>query len=293
MKSKFFLGIAAMLLFASCDEETIVVKTNLKPETPSEVFTATTEPRPSTSTRTSLSDHTNGDGCYSLYWSAGDAISISDGVNTAVYTTADSYTSTAEFSRSEGTVSDTASQYTAFYPATITSTNMVLPATQNHVSDNVENFPMRAVSKNKGLAFKNLCGIIRFSLKSEDSGQVSISSISLSADKGLSGTFTVGNDNAAVVSGSNGVVLNCAEAKPLYTASATDFNIIVPQGKYNPLKVKIRDADGKEINLVSEGTITVKRSEITRITLTLAQSTFETSLETIPITDSDVDFTER
>ncbi len=292
MKSKFFLGIAATLLFASC-EDTLVLKPDLDLEIPSEQFTATTESRPSTSTRTSLSGSVNGDGCYSLYWSAGDAISISDGVSTTVYTTADSHSSTAEFSLSEGTVSNTASQYTAFYPATITSTNMVLPAAQNYISDNVENFPMRAVSTNKVLAFKNLCGIIRFSLKSEESGQVNVSSISLSANKGMSGTFTVGNDNAAVVSGSNGVVLNCAEAKSLYTASATNFNIVVPQGEYNPLKVKIRDAEGKEVNLVSEDAITVKRSEITRITLTLAKSTFETSLETIPITDSDVDFTER
>ena len=98
---------------------------------------------------------------------------------------------------------------------------------------------------------------------------------------------------AAVVTGTNGVILTCAEAEQLYATSTTDFNIIVPQGEYNLLKVKICDADGNEANLVSEGSISVKRSDITRITLTLAKSTFETSLETIPITDSDVDFTER
>lgn len=290
MRSKIFFGIAAMLLFSSC-EESFEIGTNLEGVNSSEVFTATTESDPST--RTSISGYTNDDGCYALYWTKGDAISISDGVNTAVYTTSDSNSSTAEFVLSEGFVNNSASQYTAFYPSTITMSNMVLPATQNYVSDNVENFPMCAVSTNKDLAFKNLCGIIRFSLKSEESGQVSISSISLSADQGMSGTFTVGDDNAAVVSGSDGVVLNCADAKMLYTTSATDFNIIVPQGEYNPLKVKICEADGKEINLVSEGAISVKRSEITRIILTLAKSTFDTSLETIPITDSDVDFTER
>ena len=290
MRTKFFFGITAMLLFASC-EESFEMETNLEIGNPSEVFTATTESE--TSTRTSLSGYTNSDGCYSLYWSKGDAISISDGVSTAVYTTDDSYSSTAEFSKSKGSISNSASQYTAFYPSTITVSNMVLPSTQNYVSDNVENFPMCAISTNKDLAFKNLCGIIRFSLKSEENGQVSISSFSLSADKGMSGTFTVGDDNAAVVSGSDGVVLNCDEAKTLYTTSTTDFNIVVPKGEYNPLKVKICNADGKEINLVSEGAITVKRSEITRITLTLAKSTFDTSLETIPITDSDVDFTER
>lgn len=290
MRSKFFFGIAAMLLLASC-EESFEMETNLEIGNLSEMFTATTESEPST--RTSLSGYINGDGCYSLYWSEGDAISISDGVSTAVYTTDDNYSSTAEFSKSEGSISNTALQYTAFYPSTITVSNMVLPATQNYVSNNVENFPMRAVSTNKDLAFKNLCGIIRFSLKSEESGQVSISSINLSADKGMSGTFTIGDDNAAVVLGNDGVVLNCADAKTLYTTYTTDFNIVVPQGEYDPLKVKICDAEGKEINLVSEGAISVKRSEITRITLTLAKSTFDTSLETIPITDSDVDFTER
>ena len=170
---------------------------------------------------------------------------------------------------------------------------MILPANQNYVDGNIENFPMRAVSTNKNLAFKNLCGIIRFCLKSEENGQLKVSSISLSADKGMSGAFTVGEDNAAVVTGTDGVVLTCAEAEQLYATSTTDFNIIVPQGEYNPLKVKICDADGNEVNLVSEGAILVKRSEITRITLTLAKSTFETSLETIPITDSNVDFTER
>lgn len=256
-----------------------------------EVFSATTETEPST--RTSLSGYTNGEGCYSLYWDSGDAISICDGINTAVYTTDDSYTSSADFVRSEGKISNTAALYEAFYPSSITTTNMILPANQNYVDGNIENFPMRAVSTNKNLAFKNLCGIIRLCIKSEENGQLKVSSISLSADKGMSGAFTVGKDNAAVVTGTDGVVLTCAEAEQLYATLTTDFNIIVPQGEYNPLKVKICDAEGNEVNLVSEGAISVKRSEITRITLTLAKSTFETSLETIPITDSDVDFTER
>lgn len=130
---------------------------------------------------------------------------------------------------SEGVISKTASQYVAFYPSTIISSNMVLPATQNYVYQNIGNFPMCAVSTNKDLVFKNLCGIIRFSLKSEEFDQIEVSSINLSADNGMSGAFTVGNDNAAVLSGTDGVVLNCAEPEMLYTTSATDFNVIVPQ----------------------------------------------------------------
>lgn len=290
MRSKFFFAIAAILVFASC-EGINEMETVVELEDPAEVFTATTES--GFMTRTSLSGYTDEQGRYSLYWKAGDAISISDGVDAAVYTTEDNNTSAAEFSRSEGRINNRAAQYTAFYPSSITLDNMVLPASQNFVSNNVECFPMQAVSANKELSFKNLCGIIRFSLKSEESGQVNISSISLSADKGLSGSFTVDDDNAAVVSGSDGVVLKCAEARALYATSATDFNIVVPKGEYNPLKVKICDIDGKEINLVSDGKITVRRSEITKISLTLAKATFDTSLETIPITESDVDFVER
>lgn len=290
MRTKFLFGIVAMFLFASC-EKSFEMETNLEIGKTIEGFTATTECKPST--RTSISGNTNGDGCYSLNWVSGDAISISDGVSTAVYTTNDNNTSTAEFKCSEGKISTIATQYIAFYPSAITTTNMELPATQNFVEKNIEKFPMRAVSANENLTFKNLCGIIRFCLKSEESAQIEVSSISLSADKGMSGTFTVGNDNAAVVTGTDGVVLNCSKPEMLYVSSATDFNIVVPQGDYDPLKVKICDANGKEVNLVSEGAISVKRSQITRITLTLAKSTFETSLETIPIADSDVDFSER
>ncbi len=289
MKISFLFGITTMLLLVSC-VETVEMEVDNDADKPSVVFSATTESAPST--RTSLSGYTNSDGCYSLNWSSGDAISISDGASTAVYITDDNYT-TADFVCSEGKICNTATRYVAFYPSTITSENMTLPATQNFWDKNVENFPMYAVSHNKDLAFKNLCGIIRFCLKTEEVGQVAVSSISLSADKGMSGTFTVGEDNAAVVAGSDGVVLECAEPEMLYASTTTDFNIIVPQGDYNPLKVKISEANGKEVNLVSEGTISVKRSEITRITLTLVKSVFETSLETIPITDSDVDFTER
>ena len=82
MRTKFFFGIAAMILLASC-EESFEMETNLEIGNPSEVFTASTESEQST--RTSLSGYTNGDGCYSLYWSEGDAISISDGVVSCCY----------------------------------------------------------------------------------------------------------------------------------------------------------------------------------------------------------------
>lgn len=291
MKTRIFFGIMAMTLLASC-ESVFEFDTTVETTESSElVFTAVTEGE--SATRTTLSNYTNDEGAYYLYWSSGDEISITDGVNTAVYTTNDSYSSSAEFVCTEGNVSRTATRYVAFYPSSITTANMVLPAIQNYVNKNVENFPMRAVSDDKELEFKNLCGILRFSMKTTIGDDLSVSSISLSAEQGLSGAFSVGADNAAVVTGTDGVVLRCAEPKNLYSSSAVEFNIVVPQGDYNPLKVKICDAEGNEVNLVSEGIVSVKRSQITNINLTLAKSTFGTSLETIPITSSDVEFSER
>lgn len=288
MKSKLFFAVAA-LCCVSCES---FLETELAPADGStEVFSATVEVAPIT--RTTLSGYLNSDGSHSLYWVAGDQISISDGTETALFTTEDDYSTTAEFVCTSGKISNTAGDYVAFYPSFLNSTNMVLPADQNYVDSNVENFPIMAVSTDKNLAFKNLCGIVRFSLKSEVTGQIQVSSISLSADMGMSGPFTVGADGAAMVKGTDGVVLNCDEPVSLYTTSATDFNLIVPQGDYMPLRVKICDSEGKEVNLVSEGTISVRRSEITCISLTLAKSTFDTSLETIPIRNADVDFSER
>lgn len=290
MKTRSILSIVTMCLLASCDD---VVTTEIEYGTESSdmLFDATTEE--DLLPRTVISGDANYDGCYSLFWEAGDAISLSDGINTAIFETENEGTSSAKFYGKEGKINEGAT-YTAFYPSTITASKMSLPTNQNYVYKNVESFPMRAVSKDRNLQFKNLCGIIRLSLSAEESGSLSISKISLSADnQGMSGTFTVNEDNAAVVKGTNGVVLTCSEPVSLLESIATDFNVIVPKGMYNPLKIKISCANGKEVVLVSTDAISVKRSEMTRISLTLGASSFESSLETIPITDSNVEFTDR
>ena len=293
MKAKLFFGVVAIALFASC-ESIFTHEIMMEPddEVPDMTFSAIIENR--SGTRTTLSDETNSAGYYSLQWIKGDAINISDGENTAIFTTESDGSSTGEFTLKSGTIDNDAYTYTAFYPSNITSNHMVLPAEQNYLVNDVENFPMYAKSHTKKLEFKNLCGIIRLSLKSEKDKPVEISSINLSAgNAGMSGNFSIGEDGSAIVDGNDGVILICERTVPLYNSIETDFNIIVPQGDYNPLKVKITDVEGKEINLVSEGKIHVSRSGITKITLTLDSSSFDSSLERIPITESDVEFTDR
>ena len=293
MKAKLFFSVVAMLLLASCTEtEDVYIELKDEPR-PVEnvVFSAFMENY--MKTRTEMSDYPIS-GYYSLSWMKGDAISIYDGRNTAVFTTENDKSSSAEFILEEGQINDKASEYKAFYPSSITVYKQELPAVQHYVKDNVENFPMYAYSKNKDLEFKNLCGIIQLSLRNGADSPIEVSSIGLSSvNSGMSGAFQIGGDGAAEVEGSKGVSLICKEPVSLYEFADTDFNIIVPQGEYNPLRVDIYMADGRVMQLASTDKVSVKRSGMTRIEMTLSGSSYESSLEMIPVTEADVDFTDR
>lgn len=245
------------------------------------------------STRTEISTSAGSDGKYSLSWLAGDEIAISDGSTTAVYT-ATASSKTATFVKKSGSVSNTATKYSAFYPSTITPSSKNLPATQEYVYGNVKNFPMYAESSDHNLEFKNLCGILRLSLKNTDSDRdIAVKSISVSVSgKGLSGNFTIDSSKAAVVSGTDGVVLNCASPVTLGYVEK-DFNIVVPKGIYSAMKIKITTDDGKVVNLEGQSAVTVYRSGITKVSVALKSSSFASGLEVITFTDSDVDFSER
>ena len=205
-------------------------------------FTASTESK--AETRTSLSYSADENGMYSLTWNRGDEISIYDGTSTAVFSTDDSYSATAEFEQKSGEIDKNAAFYTAFYPASITVDNMVLPSQQTYVNKGILDFPMYAYSTSRNLHFKNICGILKVSVKTKESTDVSVSSISVSSEKGMSGTFTVADDYSAVVEGNDGVVLNCEEPVSLYNASYREFNIIVPPAEYETIKICIITGDG-------------------------------------------------
>ncbi len=293
MKLHLQFATMAMLLFTSCQiyELDSYIKLEVVEDPAELTFIAETET--GNMTKTTMSGSAGNDGNYSLLWSKGDAISITDGKATALFTADRGYSSSSTFSCTEGRISSSASQYMAFYPSTITTSNMILPNKQEYLSGDIKNFPMYASSTDKILEFKNLCGIIRFSLQAEESFKMNVASISISSDKGMSGPFKIGENHEAIITeGNDGIILTCEKPVTLMATSASDFNIIVPKGQYDPLKVKIKTSDGNEVNLVSDKAITVNRSAITRISLTMYKSSFDASLESIPITDSDVDFTE-
>lgn len=301
MKSKtLFAAMAvASLSLVSCESvitEEMTIDLNLAiTESTTPEFEAFVEDGCSgTTTRTALSNTTNCNGNYYLTWQKEDAISITDGTNSAIYKTSECG-SNVKFEKETGRISNTAANYKAFYPSYLTPQNMELPVIQEYVENGVKDFPMYAESCNTTLQFKNLCGILRVSLKNLDAdNSTSIKNITVIADgKGLSGKFTIGECGAAVTCSTGTATLNCASPVTLNSCSATDFNIILPKGEYCGMKLKITTDDGKVVNLKAQGAINIRRSGITKVNIALKPTTFTGGLEDITITESDVEFNER
>lgn len=300
MKTRLFLSIIATAMLTACEKEVTMTSVH-EPEMTSTVSVITEKENEvefkcfvetGTTTRTTMSSDPDAFSRYSLAWQSNDAISIYDGTNTAVFKTNDKDVSDATFHKVSGNLKEDASTFIAFYPSTITRSNQVLPAVQHYVEGNVEQFPMYAVSSNHELHFKNLCGIFRISLKAKAGNDLKIAKISLfDDDLGLSGSFTIDENNTAVVTGNEGVTLTCTDAVTLSTYSTIDFNVVVPVGNYSSLKVKITDEAGQETILATTGSVNIKRSGIVSTEKTLDSSSFDSSLEYITITDTDVNMT--
>ncbi len=291
--NNIYLLAAAIALLASCTSTIEVYEQAVDLEaltkTPS-TFTASIEI--GAATKTSLKETEEG---YALNWSYGDQIKVYSGNTAVLFETTNGYTTQATFSSVDNAFLPIADKYVAFYPATLDRDNLVLPAKQTWVKDNISGFPMYAESTTRSLSFRNLCGILRFHVNLKGTGSFAVSSITVSSEgKGLSGAFSI-VDNAAVVSNTNtDVTLECSTAVSLYSATATDFNIYVPAGVYNPLKVKVVSSDGVERNYESDGAITVNRSGMTSVKLAISTTSgSDGSTETIPVTDVDINFSER
>ena len=258
MKKSIIWAFIGLVALASCEREADF-------RLPSEgSFTATTE---TSSTRTNLSP--NGEN-YDVLWSKGDRITIVDASgNVGVYST-ESVTSEGVFDFVSGQEA-VAPGYKAYFPASIYNEGSpTLPATLEYVAGNIHTAPMYAASDTKDLAFKNLCGIVRVKVSSTQADK-KVRKIVLSADKGLSGAFTVNDENAAVVTGTAGVTLDCGEGGVAIGEEAVPFFIAVPAGTYNPFKITVVTTEEEVQTRVSSTDIVITRSNVTTITLNFGE----------------------
>lgn len=260
MKKSLIAIAAAAAVLAGCQQE------NFAPATRSNgplCVRATIE-----STRTALA--ADGD-VYHVNWVDGDQIAIVSAVGKDILYTEKGGAPSAEFWYKSGISGDTVAHVgliQAYYPEYIA--NGALASIQTYAEGGISESPMYAEytaadeTAIPQFAFKNLCGILKFNVTSTVA-DAKIKFISIKADQGMAGAFTVA-DNAAVVTGTEGVTLNCGEAGVALPAS---FCFSVPANTYTNLTVTAITTDGKAqtIKLKEGSSIKVDRSMVSEGTV--------------------------
>lgn len=165
-------------------------------------------------------------------------------------------------------VSQGSGPYHAYFPANLLKGfSASLPSKINETwSDGKFNMPMYAQSNTTNLHFKNLCGILKIIVKSDQIASVKSIRIS-SANKATSGDFTV-VDNTAVLtapeSKNNTITITYTNAVTT-TAEGRVFYVAIPTQTYQELEIEL-SADGidfnKSMTTQSSTDITVKRNTI-------------------------------
>ena len=266
MKKSLFVLVAAAAVLAGCQQENFSAFKADKADYTKGIKAVIAADE----TRTSVV--ADGD-VYHVNWVSGDQIILQkDGGFNDFYVTEDSGMNTASFYIIAGdTIKfDGATPIQAYYPASYFSKNssaIALPAVQGYSASGVINNPMFAETIPDAGAvptfeFKNLCGVLKINATSTVAG-AAVKSISLKADQGMSGKFSVIDGAAVIVDDTEGVTLLCDEAVAL-SSTPTAFYIVVPANKYTNLEITVNTTDAKKqtLKLKADKTLSIERSKI-------------------------------
>ena len=258
MKKSLFAIAAATAVLAGCQQEAFV-----KIESAKTVNGAIIATIADGETRTNIAE----DGSvYHVNWTAMDKIKIVDAAEkTDIYYTEAGGAPSAEFWFSYGDTIATEGLYKAYYPSFIA--NGKLASIQNYSKNGISESPMYAECTADGtntpvLAFKNLCGILKFNVTSSVAG-TKILSIAIKADQGMSGEYTIA-DNAAVVTGTEGVSIFCGTEGVEVGETPVPFCFSVPANTYTGMEITVTTTDGKTqtLKMKSGASIKVERSQV-------------------------------
>lgn len=200
-----------------------------------------------------------------LTWNGTENITVSNTVDNTVYMatyTATPQTSNArvatfayysgELGESEGTT------YRAFYPANITTDGITvkLPEVQESQSGELSGYPMYTESTTERLAFKNLCSVLKLTLKKNNK---SVSKIQIITDKLMNGTFTVDYNNGDPILTPAGnddhtAIITMQLANPIPISTEHNFYIYLPKNDYHYIQIKVYDANGLLFYKTSQST---------------------------------------
>ena len=163
-----------------------------------------------------------------LYWVPGDQIKVfGSGDSYGVYQSTDPETVSAPFTIVTGNAG--AAPYRAIYPASCADDegHLVLPDVQESTDGSLTEYPMYVESEGTFLEFDNICGIVRFKLTKEN---VSVTSIEVTCDRLLNGTFDIAYDDEENVVlrngrlGTNSITLTCSTAQDISSQHVFDMS---------------------------------------------------------------------
>ncbi len=226
------VALVTLVSFTSCKKEGQVVAT----------FTATMESCSDIHNAKTVLDGT------ALKWVSGDEVKIYSGGTDAVFTaTPQSNATTATFTTTDPTF-EAGNSFIAYYPANsvVSQNSVTIPATQESVDGSLRGFPMHAYSTSNALQFTNLCGVLKLHLQKSD---VTVTSIALTTDQTINGTYQVNNYNStetatlnttSVTDGTNTTTMECNQS----IDQSHNFYIYLPAGTYSGLKLVITASDG-------------------------------------------------
>ncbi|MBO6169120.1 MAG: DNA/RNA non-specific endonuclease [Bacteroidales bacterium] len=260
--SRFFIAFASAILAAACTAGNLDLSSSKALVT--REFTASLDASPDT--RTSLGEQGK------VLWDAsGESITIVDEDGLCYKLTQNDVSSDGLTATFTGEVPETGCKY-AIYPAQSEirledgAITLSLPDRQNAVEDGFESGANLAISKVEGdkLSFKNICGILSFSVTADD-----ITSISFSADEKSGGALTgsaltefTGDAPFSVSDLSSGYGM--VELKGNIKSGSRYLALAYP-GIYNNLKVIFTNKDGRTATFTKDATLTIERSKILKI----------------------------
>ena len=154
-------------------------------------------------------------------------------------------------------------------PAQSYKLNLILPETQIYEENSfaIGAFPMVAVSEDKKLTFKNICGGLKLQFKGVDK----IKSIKLEGvgNEKISGKATVvgyvdGTPTVTMAPAATcSVTLDCGEGVQLSETTPTTFIIAVPPVEFaSGMKITVTDTDGLSRTLTNSSSNKIKRSSL-------------------------------
>ncbi|MBQ0081628.1 MAG: Ig-like domain-containing protein [Alistipes sp.] len=203
---------------------------------------------------------------YDVLWGIGDQIIVKGQTDSDTFTLTDGAETTKGTFKQDKDVA-LSGEVESFYPLSIVSEDSLLwPSEQGNEQVPPMYCKKTITGRIEDFSFRSLGAMLQIVLTTTDS-DITLSSIRIAdASKPLSGTFMVSDGKAVMTeSGKKAIVLNTEDVKIGNVAKY--FNMAVPAGKYDNLKLTFFTNDGKGTAMYSTTMPEINHNSVAKISL--------------------------